>query len=248
MSSNLFPFFTYYGGKWRLSLSYDAPLYNRIIEPFAGSAGYSVRYYHKDVLLYDLDEKICILWDYLINASESDILSLPIDFDSVDDLSVSEGAKYLIGFWLSKGSDHPCKLPSKWMKGGTRPKSFWSIYIKNRIARQLRYIRHWKIVNKSYVEIENENATWFIDPPYVDAGKYYHYGSSRLNYEKLANWSIERHGQVIVCENYGAKWLDFSRLCDSNSTIVKDGERQKSSEVVYYQIDGDKGGRQLGLF
>lgn len=248
MSSDLFPFFTYYGGKWRMSSLYDAPLYGRIVEPFAGSAGYSVKYPYKDVVLYDLDENICMVWDYLINASESDILSLPVCFDSVDDLSVSEGAKYLIGFWLSKGSDHPCKLPSKWMKSGERPKSFWSVYIKNRISRQLKFIRHWKIFNKSYVEIENNNATWFIDPPYVDAGKYYRYGSEKINYEELSKWCKGRLGHVIVCENYGAKWLDFSYLCNSNSTIIEDGERRKRSEVVYYQINGDKGGRQLGLF
>jgi len=134
------------------------------------------------------------------------------------------------------------------MRSGKRPKSYWGIEIKNRIARQLKYIRHWKIVNKSYENIENECATWFIDPPYTDAGKHYRYGCNGIDYEYLAKWSVGRFGQVIVCENDGANWLNFDRLCDINSTFIVDGERKKSSEVVYYQIDGNKTGRQLNLF
>lgn len=42
--NKLKPFFTYFGGKYRIAPRYPKPQYNTIIEPFAGSAGYSLRY------------------------------------------------------------------------------------------------------------------------------------------------------------------------------------------------------------
>jgi hypothetical protein len=37
------PMFTYLGGKWRLAPKYPPPIHDTIIEPFCGSAGYSLR-------------------------------------------------------------------------------------------------------------------------------------------------------------------------------------------------------------
>jgi site-specific DNA-adenine methylase len=51
------PFFCYYGGKWRAAPHYPAPEHDRIIEPFAGAAGYSMRYPQKRVALYEKDPK-----------------------------------------------------------------------------------------------------------------------------------------------------------------------------------------------
>ena len=48
-----------------------------IIEPFAGSARYSLKYWRNDVLLVDKYSVIIEVWNYLINASEKDILGLP---------------------------------------------------------------------------------------------------------------------------------------------------------------------------
>ncbi len=75
--SVLRPFFTYYGGKWRIANSYPAPVHDTIIEPFAGSAGYAMRHAHKQVMLYDLDPMIVALWRYLIGASERRVRELP---------------------------------------------------------------------------------------------------------------------------------------------------------------------------
>lgn len=49
------PFFNYYGGKWRAALHYPGPRYDHIIEPFAGSAGYALRYYQRRITLVDSD-------------------------------------------------------------------------------------------------------------------------------------------------------------------------------------------------
>jgi site-specific DNA-adenine methylase len=50
---SLRPFFTYTGGKYRLAPRYPEPRHNLIIEPFAGSAGYSLRHPEREVLLID---------------------------------------------------------------------------------------------------------------------------------------------------------------------------------------------------
>jgi hypothetical protein len=36
MTSRLRPFFSFYGGKWRIARHYPTPKYDIIIEPFAG--------------------------------------------------------------------------------------------------------------------------------------------------------------------------------------------------------------------
>jgi hypothetical protein len=46
------PFFGYYGGKWRDAVKhYPPPEHTRIVEPFAASAGYSLRYPDRKVIL-----------------------------------------------------------------------------------------------------------------------------------------------------------------------------------------------------
>jgi site-specific DNA-adenine methylase len=116
------PFFSYYGSKWRDSPRlYPKPLYKTIIEPFAGSAGYSLRYPEHDVLLVDADPVIAGVWKYLIAADESEILGLPDvkEGQRVSDLDIPEQAKWLIGFWLNHGSAAPAQQPSAWMRKGT---------------------------------------------------------------------------------------------------------------------------------
>lgn len=236
---NLKPFFRFYGAKWRVAPKYPKPQYNTIIEPFAGAAGYSVRYADHNVILADKDPIICGVWNYLIHASEDDILSLPDlvvgddlkDCQSVDDLPVCQEAKWLIGFWINNGSATPHKRPSKWMRQyhAEDSKLFWGPRARRRIASQLRYIRHWKVVNGDYCSLENYRATWFIDPPYVTAGKIYKFGSKKLDYDKLAKWCVSRSGQVIVCENVGATWLPFVPW----RTIKSNNASKTSKEAIF---------------
>jgi site-specific DNA-adenine methylase len=49
------PFFLYYGGKWRLADRLGPPQRDHVIEPFAGSAGYSVFWEPKKVTLIERD-------------------------------------------------------------------------------------------------------------------------------------------------------------------------------------------------
>jgi site-specific DNA-adenine methylase len=199
-------FFSYFGAKHQHILKYPIPRFRRLIEPFAGSAAYATRYHYLEIELYDIDPLIAALWKYLINVSESEILALPNDFSKkVEPLE----AQHLIGFWVQRGSATPCKS-NGYLWANNRPDTSWCQNVKERIARNLKLIRHWKIFNKSYSQIDNVEATWFIDPPYESSGKAYRY--SFINYNHLAKWCSCRKGEIIVCEQNNANWLPFSGL------------------------------------
>lgn len=223
------PFFCYYGGKWRAAPKYPAPVYDTIIEPFAGAAGYATRHHTRNVVLIDADPTIAALWQYLIKVKSSEIASLPLEVEHVDNLPVCQEAKSLIGFWLNKGSAAPCKRPSAWMRAGKHTESFWGEAIRARIAAQVDQIRHWRAVHSSYAYSHDAEATWFVDPPYQVAGK--HYKVSAVDYGNLADWCRSRRGQVIVCEAAGADWLPFEPF----ATIKANSRKAVSHEVVWYQ-------------
>jgi hypothetical protein len=139
----------------------------------------------------------------------------------------------LVGFWLNSGSAGPRKRPSKWMRSGVRPGSFWGDRVRRTIASQVEAIRHWDVRNCSYEDAPDVRATWFVDPPYQEAGTHYRFGSKGLNYEALGAWCRSRKGQVIVCENEGATWLPFREL--ANVKTARKGRR--SAESVWVRED-----------
>lgn len=223
--------FSYYGAKNRYAGKYPSPFHSAIIEPFAGSAGYAFRYNTRNVYLYDINPIICQIWEYLINVSEEEYLKLPIVFDHIDDLTyLCEEAKLYLGFCINIANSRPCYQLSK---RATDPKvgNRWSEQNKIDRSKSLKLIRHWKIENKSYVQIDNELATWFIDPPYQSpAGGLYPY--NEIDYNDLGGWCKERKGQVIVCEDGYADWLPFK------FAYFARGQVRDSKEVMYYQFNG----------
>lgn len=225
------PFFSYYGGKWRDAPSYPAPLYDTIVEPFAGSAGYAVRHHARKVVLCDTDEHIVGVWDYLIHVSESEILSLPdVGPEGTASLDVAQEARWLIGFWLNKGASAPRVRSSAWMRSGIRPGSFWGNSVRQRISRQLSTIRHWQVKLCAFDKVAvGGPATWFVDPPYVGAGSHYRHGSSRIDYSALGAWCASRPGQVIVCENDGATWLPFRH----HASVKTTHRLSRSAEAIW---------------
>ena len=225
------PFFTYMGGKFRAAPSYPHPLHKTIIEPFAGSAGYSVRHPSRNVILYDIDPKIFGVWDYLIKVSSEEIRQLPLVFEDVRNLDIPIEAQWLIGFWVNKGNTQPCFKPSAWMRSKVREDSQWGQVIRNRIAYQIDKIRHWRVFNKSFDQIDNQKATWYIDPPYIGLNLYKY---STIDYSVLAKWCKNRCGQVIVCENQGAKWLPF-RFHKTISATNHPSRAGVSHEAIWYQ-------------
>lgn len=225
----LWPFFTYFGGKWRAAPHYSDPLEGvSIIEPFAGSAGYAIRHgAFRHVVLAEKDTTVRTLWQYLITARKERILSLPdvLPGDHLDGpkfASLEPEERALIGFWLNKGMTAPCKTPSAWMRQGWRPDSQWGPAIRQRIANQLSAIQHWEVL-ASYEDCPDVEATWFIDPPYEGrAGE--RYREHGIDYAKLAEWCKSRKGRVMVCENEGASWLPFERF-----RVIKGTEGRKRS-------------------
>jgi site-specific DNA-adenine methylase len=231
----LAPMLSYFGGKWRTALHYPPPRYDTIVEPFAGGAGFSLRYPHKKVILVDRDEKIAAVWQYLIKVKSSEILCLPLirNGESVDDLPIGEEGRLLLGYWISHGSASPRKTPSAWMREASESSGFWGEAIRYRIARQVEYIRHWKMIHGDYTDAPDHDATWFIDPPYQQAGKSYRYSSKKIDFDHLGDFCKTRSREVIACENAGADWLPFEpfRNVISTNGKVRSG---KSKEVVWY--------------
>lgn len=231
MGTRLNPFFCYYGGKWRAAPKYPSPEHDTIIEPFAGAAGYATRYSDRKIVLVERDPIIAGLWKYLTRVRPEEILSIPTDVPgTVDDLAICEEARWLVGFWCNKGSSSPRKSPAKWMRSGVRQNSYWGTTIRAKIASQVEAIRHWQVIEGSYEQTPDVEATWFIDPPYQLAGKCYRHKFN--DYETLASWSKSRRGQVMVCEQEGATWLPFEPFATIKSTPGARG-KSFSNEVMW---------------
>ena len=214
------PFFPYYGAKWRAAAHYPPPRFPTIVEPFAGSAGFSLRFPSRRVILVEKDPRVAATWRYLLGVSASEILSLPdIDDDqTVDNLAIAPEARLLIGWWLNAATTTPSKSPGAWMRstvdnGGpgwvqSRP-LFWGSRVRERLASQVDRIRHWTLIEADYSDAPDVEASWFVDPPYIEAGRYYPQGPDAISYPDLAAWCRARRGEVVVCENSGASWLPF---------------------------------------
>lgn len=233
------PFFSYYGSKWSAAPRYPSPRYGLIIEPFAGSAGYSLRYSSKSVHLYDVDPCIVGVWQYLIRTSSAEIKRLPLlqPGQPVSNLNVCPEAAALIGFWCNRGNARPGKSLGHWGQERHR-RQFWGLYARQRIAQQVDQIRHWQVTQLSYARIPDRQASWYVDPPYIDKGKHYRHGCSGIDYQHLAGWCKSRSGQVMVCEQAGAAWLPFQPFASIKAT------RGTSKEVLWVQDQP----QQLQLF
>lgn len=201
---------------------------NRILEPFAGSAGYSVYYHERDIRLFDVDPVIVGLWDYLIHVKKSELLRLPTSVTNVDSLRCCQEGKWLIGFWLNQGAARPHLKPSTWAKDPANAKWFWGVNRRAILAEQLKYIKHWKIKEKSWEDVRNLIGTWFIDPPYQNpCGRRYTF--NEIDFRALGAWCKHLRGEAIVCEQRGADWLPFKRL------MTFRGQKKKSTEVIWHR-------------
>lgn len=235
----LLPFFSYYGSKHRIITRYPRPCTGSIIEVFCGSAPYATLWYTCDILLIDKNPKVIGVWDFLIKAPVREVLNLPLlDKDEdLDQLSgIPEEAKWLIGYWLSKGAAHPPRRFSAWGRNPEFADQFWGEAIRKRIARQVPFIRHWKTRCADYVDSPDAEADWFIDPPYRYRGgrHYQRFGSHHIDFDALAAWCKGRKGHVIVCEHEGADWLPFVPLVHAATTHGRN-RSGISREVVWQQ-------------
>lgn len=199
-----------------------------VLEPFAGAAGYATFYNAPYAHLIDADPIIVGVWNYLLKATANSILALPEmpDVgDSVDNYSISQEAKWLIGFWLNRGSAQPKKSRTAYSARTDRGQLNWGQAAKVRIAAQLPGILGWSCSLGQYHEVGDISATWFIDPPYGDKSKHYRVKFSA--FDQLGPWCLARKGHVIVCEGADATWLPFKPLGSFKSS------RGKAAEAVF---------------
>lgn len=214
---------SYYGAKTNIVDHYPTPKFDKIIEPFAGTARYALKYFERDVLLVDKYDVIVKIWKWLQQCSPSDIIGLP-RFKTGENINDHEynciEERYLVGFLVGFGFPTPRHTASPRLRN--RPNAM--NYTIKKIASQLFKIKHWKIIQGDYSDIANEPATWFIDPPYQHGGHKYRHGNNKIDFGHLASWARERKGQTIVCENTKATWMDFKPMITQNVLTGKHQE------------------------
>ncbi len=129
---------SYYGAKTNVVDYYPAPKYGKIIEPFAGTARYSLKYFERDVLLVDKYEVVVKIWKWLQKCSPNDVLKLPRlkSGESLNDYNFDcEEEKWLLGFLVGFGLEAP-RLKATSNRTHERPNHI--NYSLQRIAKNLR--------------------------------------------------------------------------------------------------------------
>ncbi len=238
------PMFSYYGSKSKIVDYYPPPKLGKIIEPFAGSAKYSLKYFDRDVTLIEKNKQIYNIWIFLQSASEKDINQLPrlVKGDDIRALNLSQVEKDFLGMMFGNaGAVSPCYTVSSFGDYRLRGDSLGIV------AKNIWKIKHWTIVNADCFHWKNENATWFIDPPYQFGGHKYKHGNKEIDFNFLADWCKSRNGQVIVCENTKADWLPFNVLterCDNSANAHK----QRTVEAIWTNYPTSYSVLQQSLF
>jgi hypothetical protein len=196
--------FSYYGAKTKIVDIYPAPTYDHIVEPFAGSARYALKYWEHEVTLYETYPKVLAIWRYLKEATEQDILGLP-DVKIGDDIrtfeSLSPAERWLMGYQLQRGNARPGCL--------VNARCRWNVD-KIRIASEVHKVKHWTIQGRSGMDDHWGGATYFVDPPY-EVQKH-GYTNRSVSYGDIRTKVETGEGQFIVCGNADDHWAPFEPL------------------------------------
>lgn len=253
------------GNKYRLTRHYPRPRYGVLVEPFCGGACYGLHYADREVLLYDVDEGLCALWEYLIGVSSEEVLRLPLISPSthIDDLrsvGICEEAVHLIHRWMNSmqcksvpsNKFVPPSLAKALFDGrGTAMSSIvWGSQRREKVAYMVERIKHWKVECKSYTELDVGGigeATWFVDPPYASSISKQAYKNHLVDYGELGTWCRGLPGQAIVCENTASEsWLPFRKFMETKGgRDTKDGKKKRSQELMWCSDERDYNMRLL---
>ena len=220
--------FMYRGSKKRIAKMYPEPRYRLVIEPFCGSAAYSVLHSDRKIWLNDTSEIIVGIWEWLIKDGTIEAIWPWHHLSAntvISDLPICEPLKHLLGFVYGAIDDVPSKKVTP-----------FSVYYSRTVRSQLKYvcemllsIRHWEVSNLDFADLPDVEATWFIDAPYQNSST--DYKSAFDRHGELAEWCQSRRGEVIVCEKFGADWLQFEPLTHHF------GRKKRQHEVMWYRKD-----------
>lgn len=209
--------------KKQIAKHYPAPNFDTIIEPFAGAAAYSLfqNNWKKRIILLEKDPKVAEIWKWLIHsATVEEIKKLP-------DLKVGEKSSEFLHIIhaATKMAFH-----FKTIKVTPVLERNWEIS-RRVFAENLYKVKHWEIICDDYTAAPDVEATWFIDPPYKDSpGLGYKFSSKFIDYNALANWALDRKGEIIFCEGEFGDYLPFKPLLELKGVAGK-----SSKELIYYQ-------------
>lgn len=220
--------FYFYGRKKQIAKYYPKPIFNTIIEPFAGSAAYSLYgdNWKKEIILIEKDERIVKIWEWLIyEATPEEILKLP-------DLKIGEKSSNFLHILHAATKQ---AFYYKTIKVTPVLERNWRIN-KKHMAKNLFKIKKWKIILGDYTCAPDIEATWFIDPPYrYESGLGYRNGSNSLDYDALAKWALKRNGEIIFCEGGKADYLPFKPLLTLTGVAGK-----RNEEAIFHKINSKK--------
>lgn len=234
------PFFKRLGSKWLLSRHLPPPRYPRIIEPFAGSAGYSTRYgAYRDVLLIDADPLVAAAWNWLIHASPDEIRALPgreyYERQRWYQEQWPAEVNFIVQAWTSRSG---ALRRNVYSKRTMTDESTWREAIRDRIARQVKAIRSWRVIHGNWSDAPtDEPATWVIDPPYEGHREgFIAYRHRPIDYAALWEWIRTLRGQIIVHERPTATWLPVRPF-----RVIRNQKHALVSEGLFYwdtELDG----------
>lgn len=209
--------FAYYGAKHGLAPKYPRPRHDVIVEPFAGSAAYSVHHAARidHAILIDADEKLVELWHEIQGMTEHDVDLIGRQLDG-------ERITHPIIGGIAGGTQMEGLLAGRTRAVTPRMRGGWPS-VRNRIVRSLPHVKRWTIIHGSYHDAPDIDATWFVDPPYQEngtmAGAGYRCPASSIDFDHLGDWCRDRRGCTIVCEQSPADWLPFhpfATQCNGN--------------------------------
>lgn len=157
------PLFKHFGSKWMGAKHYPPPIDGcPVIEPYAGSAGYSLNHCDRAVTIWEDDPLLAELWRWILGEATPDrVRAIPLHVPEGTDirsLELPRGESLLLKHWQRTNNVGDCWTISPW---GNKPGQ-WTANTRARVADEIEAVRHWRFARPSFTEV----ATYFLDPPY----------------------------------------------------------------------------------
>ena len=218
--------FSYYGSKSKRAHLYPQATNGLVIEPFAGSASYSVQLMPNDNLSFwfnDLNKDTCEVWKYLTSSPCLETIRAFIPDTMRRGTSITDhicNAQDKTGLKCPYGLEVYLRAATNRGTLGTGyfdAVTYWcaeewpTIYRKLVWAIERLSLADIEVTGKSYTDLPNPPAVWFVDPPYNNLAGF-RYVENNIDYSHLADWCLSRDGIVIVCEQMTATWLPFKPM------------------------------------